>query len=115
MSKADCPSPAAPNPAHLFAALGDPTRIGLIARLSDGAEQSIGQMGKHLPISRQAVTKHLDVLLDAGLVRRRKSGREVYFALRKEAIEDARNWLDTVRAQWDDTLGRLKIFVEKGE
>jgi DNA-binding transcriptional ArsR family regulator len=100
-------------PVALFAALGDPTRLGLIVRLADGMERSIVQMGEGLPITRQAIAKHLDVLHSAGLVRRTKSGREVHFALRREAIEEARGWLEAVGAQWDGTLARFKAFVEE--
>lgn len=99
-------------PAQLFAALGDATRLGLIGRLSEGTGRSITQLGDGLPISRQAVAKHLDVLLGAGLVRRTRSGREVLFTLEPEAIADARDWLAQVSSQWDETLGRLKNFVE---
>ncbi|NWK95701.1 transcriptional regulator [Sphingobium lactosutens] len=102
-------------PAHLFAALGDPTRLGLVTRLSDGSERSIVQLGEGLPMSRQAVAKHLDVLHGAGLLHRRKSGREVHYALRRDAIEAARGWLDQVNAQWDGTLARLKAMVEEGD
>ena len=100
-------------PAILFAALGDPTRLALIARLGDGMPQSIARIGEMLPMTRQAVTKHLDVLHQAGLIDRRKSGREVHVALRRQAIEDARTWLDQINAQWDDTLSRLKALVEQ--
>ncbi|WP_176591390.1 helix-turn-helix transcriptional regulator [Sphingobium sp. EM0848] len=100
------------SPARLFAALGDATRLGLIGRLSDGSERSIVQLGDGLPISRQAVAKHLDVLLGAGLVRRTKSGREVLFTLRREAVSEAQDWLHTVGNQWDDALGRFKDFVQ---
>lgn len=102
----------APDPARLFAALGDATRLGLIGRLSDGGERSIVQLGDGLPISRQAVAKHLDVLLGAGLVRRTKSGREVLFTLRREAVAEARDWLDRVGSQWEETLGRFRDLVE---
>ena len=102
----------APDPARLFAALGDATRLGLIGRLSDGEERSIVQLGDGLPISRQAVAKHLDVLLGAGLVRRTRSGREVLFTLRREGMDEARHWLEKVGSQWDGTLGRLRDFVE---
>ena len=100
------------SPARLFAALGDVTRLGLIGRLSDGERRSIVQLGEGLPISRQAVAKHLDVLLGAGLVRRTRSGREVLFTLRPETVEEARDWLDKVGSQWDETLGRFKNFIE---
>ena len=98
--------------ARLFAALGDPTRLGLIARLSDGRARSIGTMGEGLAISRQAVAKHLEVLAGAGLVRRTRSGREVHFTLEREAVHAARHWLDQVGAQWDGTLDRLKHLAE---
>ena len=100
------------SPARLFAALGDATRLGMIGRLSDGGERSIGQLGDGLPISRQAVAKHLDVLLGAGLVHRTRSGRETLFSLRPEGVAEARDWLARVGGQWDGTLGRLKDFVE---
>ena len=100
------------SPAEIFAALGDPTRLSLIARLGDGNGRSIVQLGEGLPISRQAVAKHLDVLHGAGLVRRRKQGREVHFALRREAVAAAQEWLGRVGAQWDGTLARLKALVE---
>jgi DNA-binding transcriptional ArsR family regulator len=100
-------------PAVLFAALGDPTRLSVIARLGDGTAHSIGQIGDGLPMSRQAITKHLAVLQQAGLVQRTKSGREVHFLLRRQAIEEARTWLDTVGAHWDDVLVRFKTFVEE--
>lgn len=102
-------------PATLFSALGDPTRLGLIARLADGSERSIVHLGEGLPISRQAVAKHLDVLHGAGLVARRRSGREMHFALRPENIATARDWLDQIGAQWDDNLARLKAMLEGGD
>ncbi|OAN57522.1 MULTISPECIES: ArsR/SmtB family transcription factor [unclassified Sphingobium] len=102
-------------PAQLFAALGDATRLGLVGRLADGGERSIVQLGEGLPMSRQAVAKHLEVLHGAGLVHRRRSGREVHYALRRDAIEAARGWLAEVSAQWDGTLARLKLFVEEGD
>ncbi|WIA54692.1 metalloregulator ArsR/SmtB family transcription factor [Sphingobium sp. WTD-1] len=100
------------SPAEIFAALGDPTRLSLIARLGDGNGRSIVQLGEGLPISRQAVAKHLEVLHGAGLVRRHRQGREVHFALRREAVATAQDWLGRVGAQWDGTLARLKAFAE---
>ena len=100
------------SPARLFAALGDATRLGLIKRLSNGTEQSIAQLGEDLPISRQAVAKHLEVLQGVGLVRRTRRGREVLFVLEPKTVAQARRWLTQVSAQWDDALGRLKMFVE---
>ncbi|HEX7875629.1 MAG TPA: metalloregulator ArsR/SmtB family transcription factor [Sphingobium sp.] len=112
MSRAEAVPLPAPEPARMFAALGDPTRLGLVTRFSDGRARSITQISEGLPISRQAVAKHLDVLLDAGLVRRAKSGREVHFALDPQAVHAARDWLDAVDAQWEQTLDRLKFLVE---
>lgn len=112
MSRAEAVPLPSVDPARLFAALGDATRLGLVARLSDGRIRSIAQMSEGLPISRQAVAKHLDVLLGAGLVRRTKSGREVQFTLEGQAVQTARDWLDAVGAQWDGTLERLKLLVE---
>jgi DNA-binding transcriptional ArsR family regulator len=114
MSRVEAEPQRVPDPARLFAALGDSTRLGLVTRLSDGSAQSIAQMSQGLPISRQAVAKHLDVLLDAGLVHRAKSGREVHFALDATGVRTARDWLDAVGAQWDGTLERLKSLVENG-
>jgi len=99
-------------PTRLFAALGDATRLGLIGQLSDGRERSIVQLGADLPISRQAVAKHLDVLLGAGLVQRTRSGRKAVFALRPEAVAEAQDWLAQIGSQWENTLGRFKTFVE---
>lgn len=106
------PPPPVVKPACIFAALGDSTRLRLVNRLAAGGQHSIAQLGEGLPISRQAVAKHLDVLLGAGLVQRNRSGREALFLLRPEAVSEARDWLDKVGAQWDGTLDRLKAFVE---
>lgn len=75
----------------------------------------MAQIGDRRPISRQAIAKHLDVLLRAGLVRRTRVGREARFRMEPDAIQTARNWLDAVGAQWDGTLDRLKAFVEDGD
>jgi DNA-binding transcriptional ArsR family regulator len=99
-------------PAALFAALADPTRLSLVTRLSDGRTRSIAGLSAHSKVSRQAVTKHLHVLERTGLVQSARQGRETLFALRPEAMAPARTYLDTVAAQWDAALARLKAFVE---
>jgi len=99
--------------AQLFSALGDPTRLCMVARLAKGGALSIGEMGDGLAISRQAVTKHLDILHAAGLVSRRKNGREVHFALDSQGMDAARDWLEQASAQWDRTLARFKALVEE--
>jgi DNA-binding transcriptional ArsR family regulator len=99
-------------PAPLFAALGDATRLSLLAKLSEGRSQSIAKLSADSALTRQAVTKHLRVLENAGLVKRRRAGRESLFAFRPEPIGEIRAYLDDVARQWDDALARLRDFVE---
>ncbi|MBC6981802.1 helix-turn-helix transcriptional regulator [Caulobacter sp. 17J80-11] len=100
------------DPAPVFAALGDRTRLGLLARLSDGQARSISALSSDTSLTRQAVTKHLHVLEEAGLVSSLRVGRESRFTYRPEPIADARSYLDEVSAQWDGALGRLRALVE---
>jgi DNA-binding transcriptional ArsR family regulator len=100
----------------LFAALGDVTRLTLVERLSaTPGEQSISRLGADLPMTRQAIRKHLTVLEEAGLVGARPSGREMLYALRREPIDRARACLDEIAGQWDTLLGRLKAQVEQDQ
>lgn len=101
-----------PNPAPVFAALGDRTRLSLLMKLSDGQTRSIAKLSADTKLTRQAITKHLHVLEKAGLVRSIRVGRESQFAYKPEPIIEARSYLDTVSAQWDDALSRLRSFVE---
>lgn len=105
-------SAAAADPAPIFAALGDRTRLSLLRKLSDGQARSIAKLSVDTELTRQAVTKHLHVLEHAGLVSSIRVGRESRFAYRPEPIAEARSYLDLVSAQWDDALGRLRAFVE---
>ena len=98
--------------APLFAALGDETRLRLLARLSAGGPGSIAALSLTAPVSRQAITKHLEVLREAGLVRSHRSGRERIWALEPERLADAHACLDRISSQWDDALQRLKALVE---
>jgi DNA-binding transcriptional ArsR family regulator len=98
--------------ASVFAALGDETRLAVLAKLCRGEPQSIARLTSGTNLSRQAVTKHLRVLESAGVVRSDRVGRESRFALEPQPIEDARKYLDHVSRQWDDALARLKSFVE---
>lgn len=98
--------------ASVFAALGDETRLSVLAKLSTGAPHSIARLTAGTKLSRQAVTKHLCVLREAGVVRSVRAGRENLFELRPQPIEDVRKYLDEVSRQWDDALARLKSFVE---
>jgi DNA-binding transcriptional ArsR family regulator len=104
------PAPEAASP--IFAALGDRTRLGLVATLADGRTRSVTELSAGAPISRQAVTKHLRVLEQAGVVASVRAGRETRFALRPDRLAEAQACLATVGRQWDAALGRLKGFVE---
>ena len=104
---------AAPDPAPVFAALGDPTRLALLGRLSGGESCSIAALSADGTITRQAVTKHLHVLEEAGLVESIRIGRESRYSFRPEPIVEACAYLEAVAAQWEGALERLKRFVEK--
>jgi DNA-binding transcriptional ArsR family regulator len=99
--------------AALFAALGDGTRLEIVAKLADGSQQSITQLTAGADVTRQAITKHLRVLESAGIVQSAKSGRETLFALQPRSLEEAQRALAAVSEQWDAALARLKDFVEK--
>src|SRR5262245_3694851 len=98
--------------ASVFAALGDPTRLKLVAVLCAGGAFSIAQLTANTEISRQGVTKHLQVLADAGVVRDVKLGRERLWQLEPGSIEEARRTLEVIGRQWEVALGKLKAFVE---
>jgi DNA-binding transcriptional ArsR family regulator len=98
--------------ATVFAALGDETRLTVLARLCGGEAHSISRLTEGTGLTRQAVTKHLRVLEDAGVVRSIRSGRESLFELEPNPLEDARTYLNQVSRQWDDALARLKAHVE---
>ena len=99
--------------ASVFAALGDETRLRLVSRLSNDGPLSITQLTADFDISRQAITKHLQVMESAGLVRSTQLGRESLWQLEQKRLAAARRHLQTISAQWDQTLGRLKRFVER--
>ena len=99
--------------APVFAALGDPTRLTIVATLSDGTARSISELTTGSEMTRQAMTKHLKVLEAAGLVASERSGRETRFAFCPDRLDDARDELDAVAARWDAALARLKAFAER--
>jgi DNA-binding transcriptional ArsR family regulator len=99
--------------APLFAALGDETRLRLILRLSSGGPGSVTQLSAKSTVSRQAISKHLRVLADAGLVRSTRRGRERIWDLEPERLADAHAYLDRISEQWDEALNRLRDFVER--
>lgn len=98
--------------APVFAALGDETRLHVVARLCEEGPLSIARLTEGSDVSRQAVTKHLQVLADAGLVRSMRDGRASVWRLEPRRLAEARRLLDTISSEWDDTLERLRAFVE---
>lgn len=98
--------------ALLFAALGDPTRLALVDRLSRGAPCSISQLTRSSRLTRQAITRHLRVLENAGIVRSRRHGRESRFEFHPKPMLDLRSYLRFVSQQWDQSLSRLRSLVE---
>jgi len=98
--------------APIFAALGDETRLRLVARLCSGGPQSIARLTAGSDVTRQAVTKHLLVLADAGLVRGVRQGRESRWALKPEQLEVARRHLDLISERWTERLEALERYLE---
>ena len=107
------PRTALTGAAPIFAALGDDTRLRLVSRLCAGGPLSIVQLTGGSGVTRQAVTKHLHVLSEAGLVRDAREGRERRWELEASRLDEARRALDVISKQWDHTLGRLKEFLER--
>ncbi|ANO52060.1 transcriptional regulator [Woeseia oceani] len=98
--------------APVFAALGDVTRLELVSQLCDGRSHSIAQLAHGRPLTRQAITKHLRVLENAGLVKSYREGRESRFEFVAEPLDELRAYMDRVSGQWDAALSRLQSFVE---
>ncbi len=99
--------------APVFAALGDPTRLALLERLNDGESHSIARLSEGLTLSRQGVTKHLDVMARAGLVSHRRVGRESLYRLQPDPLVRLQGYLDQVAGAWEDALQRLRLHVEE--
>jgi DNA-binding transcriptional ArsR family regulator len=93
---------------RVFAALSDPTRRGVLERIGDAGEASATQLARDLPISRQAIAKHLASLEAAGLIADRRAGREVLYRVTPAPMSGAMSWMATVGAQWDDRLASLR-------
>jgi DNA-binding transcriptional ArsR family regulator len=99
--------------APVFAALGDATRLRVVARLCAAGPLSITQLSDGAKVTRQAITKHLQTLADAGLVRDHRYGRERIWELDPGRLELAHHCLDRISQQWDAALDRLRAFVEE--
>jgi DNA-binding transcriptional ArsR family regulator len=99
--------------APVFAALGDETRLALVARLGSSGPLSIARLTDETKMTRQAITKHLEVLARAGLVRGQRQGRERLWAFEGQKLDEARHYLEQISKQWDDALQRLAAFVDE--
>jgi len=98
--------------AGIFFALGDETRLSVLRKLGRAPALSATVLAEKAPVSRQAIVKHLQVLMAAGLVRPQRQGREVLYALESARLDEARAFLQTVSANWDQALDRLRKSVE---
>ena len=98
--------------APVFAALGDPTRLWVVARLCAGGPQSIADLTAGSKVTRQAVTKHLRVLAQAGLARGERRGRESRWALQPERLALARRHLELISEEWTRRLGALERHLD---
>lgn len=99
--------------ALLFAALGDQTRLALLDRLSRGGPASISVLADRFRVTRQGVTKHLQVLAAAGIIDGHRQGREHVWALNPVRLADGQRCLEVISRGWDDALARLKTQVEE--
>jgi DNA-binding transcriptional ArsR family regulator len=97
-----------------FAALADPTRLAIVTRLSRG-EATMGELAAPHRITLPAMTKHVGVLVDAGMVKRRKVGRTVVCSLRPESLSEVQAWLGDLTAYWNTTIDRLEDLLAKPE
>jgi DNA-binding transcriptional ArsR family regulator len=102
-------TPSAPDRSGaVFGALSDPTRRALLAAIAHQPAATATELAAELPISRQAVLKHLTALADAGLLDRQRAGREVRYRVTPEPLSDAVSWMADVGGQWDERLATLK-------
>lgn len=103
---------ASKNAKHdVFQAIADPTRRTML-KLLDDQELPVNVISKHFPMSRTAVSKHLRILADAGLVNERKVGRETRYKLQPEPLQELKNWLSYFERFWDNKMAGLKHFLE---
>ena len=98
----------------VFAALADPTRRQVLRLVAERGPTSATTLERDLPVTRQAVVKHLVILSRAGLVARRREGQEVRYALTPEPLGQAAEWLSEIGARWDARLARLQAYLAPG-
>lgn len=99
----------------VFAAVGDRTRRGILERLRREGALSVSALAERLPMSRQAVTKHLDILEDVGLIEKHVDGRERLHVLCTSPLREMNDWLAAYEAEWDARLGRLRSHLGEDE
>ena len=99
--------------APIFAALGDPIRLAMVSRLCAAGPLPTIRLKQATSVSRQAITKHLRLLEDAGLVKSERSGRDRLWRIETRRLTEVRRYLDQISSQWDATLERLRKFVEE--
>lgn len=101
--------------AQLFNALGDPTRLEIVRRLSTGTLHTISTISQGLKMSRQGVRKHLQILAQAKVIQLKPKGRDVQIQLERDTLEQAKVFITRLEAQWDRRLEILRDFAEKHE
>ena len=106
-------SPLKVLPANIFAALGEPNRLALVAKLLDRQAHSISSLSAGNKITRQAITKHLRVLEEVGLVERSRNGRESLYELTPRPLQEIQQYLKLIDEEWGSALIRLKNLVER--
>lgn len=102
-----------PELSGLFGALADPTRLAIVERLLREGERSVGELAKPLPVTLPAVSRHIRVLEEAGILERRVDKQWRRYRVRAQAMRDLDQWMNTYRAFWTGSLDRLERFVEK--
>ena len=92
----------------VFSALSDPSRRRLLESLAARESASLTELASQLPVTRQAVSKHLAALAEAGLVESARTGRETHYSLTPQPLDDAMAWMERIGEQWDERLGHLR-------
>jgi DNA-binding transcriptional ArsR family regulator len=100
---------------EIFSALADPHRRFVVETLASRGTATPTELAASLPVTRQAVAKHLTALREAGLVEATRSGRETRYSLTPAPLAAVTGWIDEVGAVWDERLGSLKRLLETGE
>jgi DNA-binding transcriptional ArsR family regulator len=101
------------DPGIVFGALADDTRRTVFVRVAASGQATASELARDLPVTRQAVAKHLSLLASAGLVESERVGRETRFHARGEPLRDAIDWMASVGARWDDRLARLAALADR--